>query len=521
MKRLSIVFQYMAAGLLVLCLPFSSFPLVARLTGSTMVAPLSVLPLLLLLVAWFLPYLLKRKKLPPQSLPLFGFALASILSAAAAFFIPFPPFKSANLFRSEIEAIATLAVGMCFYLVVATWAGEPGRWQFFMRLVNWGGAVMLGWSLVQAMTWRLWHAFPDWMWSFQGTVSTSLLLYANRANGFAYEPSWLAHQLNMVYLPFWLAATVSRTTAHQFRMGKFSLENGLLAAGIVVLLLSVSRIGLLAFLGMVAYLVFLWNLRLVKRLPGLVLARIKRVKPGTSYTWRVKLVQRSVLAACILAMIIIYGALLVGAAYGLSRYDERMRNIFDFSALREKSFFHYANQLVFAERIVFWQAGWEVFNDYPILGVGPGNAGYFFAQKLSAFSWALTEVRTLIYQWTSLPNIKSLWVRLLAETGLIGFAFFACWYTILWQSALYLRRRYSLGVVSTTGKSAPLHLIHTVGLAGELALVAMLFEGFSIDTYALPYYWFSFGLLTAACEFARHCSKAGCSVEQEQAQASI
>jgi hypothetical protein len=166
-----------------------------------------------------------------------------------------------------------------------------------------------------------------------------------------------------------------------------------------------------------------------------------------------------------------------------------MSKLFDFSVIREKSLFHWANQLVFAERIVFWQAGWGVFNDFPILGTGLGNAGYFFPQKLSAFSWALTEIRTLMYQWTALPNIKSLWVRLLAETGIVGFSLFISWLYVLWHSASFLRSQ-------TAG------LLKVVGLAGSFVLVSFLIEGFSLDTFALPYYWVSFGLLTAACGMA-------------------
>jgi O-antigen ligase len=168
-----------------------------------------------------------------------------------------------------------------------------------------------------------------------------------------------------------------------------------------------------------------------------------------------------------------------------------MAKLFDFSTIKEYSFLYYANQLVFAERIVFWLAGWEVFNDFPILGVGLGNAGFFFPQKLSAFSWGLTEVRMLVYQWTAPPNIKSLWVRLLAETGILGFAFFVSWWYVLWKSGRFLLSQKD-------------RLLRTIGMAGLFVLIGFIIEGFSVDTFALPYFWVSFGLLTAACDLARH-----------------
>jgi hypothetical protein len=81
--------------------------------------------------------------------PLFAFATAALVSSAAAFFLPFPAFKGAVLLRSEFEALATLVVGICFYLVIAGWAGQPDRLRFLLRWINWGGVVMLGWSLFQ------------------------------------------------------------------------------------------------------------------------------------------------------------------------------------------------------------------------------------------------------------------------------------------------------------------------------------------------------------------------------------
>ena len=485
MKRLYLSSQWIFAGLLVFSLPFTSFPLVARLTGSSMVAPLSVLPLLVLLIFWYVPFLARSGKLPPQTLPLFAFVLAVLVSGLAAFYLPFPPYKSATILHSGVEALATLAVGVCFYLVVSAWANTTDRLCFLLRSINWSGVAVLGWSLFQAITWYRLHSYPDWMWNFQGNVSTSLLLYVQRANGFAYEPSWLAHQLNMLYLPIWLASVVSGFTVHRVRVWKIHFEHILLVAGVGVLVLSVSRIGWLTFLFMLALLMLFWNIQGVRFFRRWIFRRHSDREPWT------RLLKRGVVLLSILVLLAIYAGVFVGAGYVLSKLDPtRMARLFDFSLIREQSFFHWANQLVFAERIVFWQAGWEVFNDFPILGTGLGNAGYFFPQKLSAFSWALTEIRTLMYQWTALPNIKSLWVRLLAETGIVGFALFVSWFYVLWHSAAFLRK-------------AKNPLFKMFGMAGSFVLIGFLIEGFSLDTFALPYYWISFGLLTAACEIAR------------------
>jgi hypothetical protein len=105
---------------------------------------------------------------------------------------------------------------------------------------------------------------------------------------------------------------------------------------------------------------------------------------------------------------------------------------------------------------------------------------------LSPFAWALTEVRTLMYQQQTLPNTKSLWSRILAETGIVGMACFLAWLYGLWNSADWLRRA-----------CARHALPGTIGLAGMFVIIGLLAEGFSVDTFALPYFWISLGLVAA------------------------
>jgi O-antigen ligase len=162
-----------------------------------------------------------------------------------------------------------------------------------------------------------------------------------------------------------------------------------------------------------------------------------------------------------------------------------MREVFSFSFGDENALLRYANQLTFASRLVYWQAGWEVFNRFPWLGMGLGNAGFYFPQTLSGYAWGLVEVRDLMFRSDILLNIKSFWVRLLAETGIIGFTIFAAW--------LYL-------IIQTTRRLA--HSVRpmsrSLGLAVQFVLIAFLIEGFSVDTFAFPYLWISTGLVTAA-----------------------
>ena len=137
------------------------------------------------------------------------------------------------------------------------------------------------------------------------------------------------------------------------------------------------------------------------------------------------------------------------------------------------------------------KAGWNIFNDFPWTGVGLGNAGYFFVDKLPPYAWKLEETRLLVYHYSEILNTKSLWIRLLAETGIIGFSFFTCWLVVQWFVAKKLLT-----------SEEQLHKM--TAFLGMLVVLGMIFEGFSIDTFALPYYWISLGLLTAVFTQYKH-----------------
>jgi O-antigen ligase len=451
-----------------LLLPVTSLPLIDRLGGSDMVAPASGLVLLILIAVSVLPRWLRGSRLSRASIPLLAFSTAALAPCVLAFFVPVPPFREHTVLKSEINALATLALGMAFYLAVQTWSTNEERAARLLRWINAGGLLTVLWTLAQTAAWRLGHDYPDWMQSLHSLISTHEL-YQARATGLAFEPSWLAHQLNLLYLPLWAGAALSGSSAHHLRWRFITVERVLLMGGLLALLLSVSRVGLLAPLlcGLLLGAQLAWRaahwlqvrIMLRNRTSGLRRALING------------LVWLGLAVLFLLAALGLFG----GAAYGLSRYDPRMRTMFDFSNLTGGSFKTYANQLVFAERVIFWEAGWLVFNDHPWMGVGLGNAGFYFPDKLSAYSWGLTEVRAILLERDALPNAKSLWVRLAAETGLVGTALFLGW--------LYVCAGLSTGLRKEAG------IRSVLGWAGLFFLCALLSEGFSLDTFALPYLW--------------------------------
>jgi hypothetical protein len=142
-----------------------------------------------------------------------------------------------------------------------------------------------------------------------------------------------------------------------------------------------------------------------------------------------------------------------------------------------------ARGLAFLERTVYWFGGWNVFADYPF-GVGLGNAGFYIIDRLNSVGYGSFEIRNILYQSDALMNTKSFWVRLLAETGFIGFGIYLTWLYLLWRN-------------STLIQKSRIPMMQIVGLGGKLFILAHLVEGFSIDSFAFPYIWISAALISA------------------------
>jgi len=466
--------------LLLALLPITSLPLLSKVAGASMVMPPSGVLLLILVVIWLLPALARRMTLPPQVSPLFVFAGVALVSSLLAYFQPFPAFRDENFTIHMLEAGLTLAVGVCMFLVAAAFPQDEAALRRTLAWIDAGGLVIILWSLAQTFLWQeKTQSYPAWMNAIQSLISISRI-YPARATGLAFEPSWLAHQLNILYLPFWLAASARRTSAFRQRLLGISFENLALVGGVAVLWFSYSRVGLVSLLFMLGLLVVKANIWLV----GWITDHIGRRSPADNRPARPagRLLALQISAA----LFIFYLALILATGLMVARLNPKMGKMLDFSNLSQGNILAYANQISIAERVVYWQTGLDVFNDYPALGVGLGNTGYFFPEKISPFGWSLVEVENLMFNASNLPNTKSMWVRLLSETGLVGFSVFLGWFLVVWfTGGSVQRRRSSL-------------ILQTFGLAGQLAVLAFIVEGFSIDSFALPYLWVTLGLAVSA-----------------------
>ena len=451
--------------IMIALLPISSMPLVAKLLGSDSVASPAILFMLVLLAAWFLPHVFRGEHFSNHVLPLFIFCLVALIATALSLFYHVPAFKGINQFAPAISSVGTLLIGFFFFLTASSFLETREEARLTVQVLNWSGLVLVGWALLQAFFWYGFNHYPQWMFDFQGMLSARVL-YRQRVNAFALEPSWLAHQLNMLYLPLWLACTLKNKSFHRLRVWKFSFENLLLLGGVLVLLLTLSRVGVAAFVLVLLLVAAVLHGRVVNGLAE-----------RFNQTDKQKISRKAVSGL----LILVYVLIIIAVVYAFTRIDPRMANLFSFSFNQDDSLLRFFNELKFGDRVIYWLTGWNIFNAYPFLGVGLGNAGFYFPKYLPAYGWSLVEVENLLNRTTILLNIKSLWMRLLAETGMVGFSLFIGWLLSLLPT-LITKIRNQCSSVSV------------FGWMGCFVLVALLLEGFSIDSFAMPYWWVSLGL---------------------------
>jgi hypothetical protein len=470
-------------------LPLTSFPL-ARQWGAV-VAPFSAIPLAVLAVVWFLPYLLRGGELPVEGIPLAVFGMVVSAIAAYANFLDMGNLKDATLLSQTVRSFIPVGIGFTFYFMVSAWPHDVPRLRRMIQAVYLGGALLLVWSVAQAIVIYAFHGqYPVIMNAIRSALvlQTQTVETGSRLSGLSYEASWFAHQLNVLYLPLWLAATYQRTSVFP-RLWKISLENLFLIVGIGVFFLSSPRIGLVAFMLMLAFLFVKLNIAIYRW----VIHNLHYRWTGQGmYISMLKVLVRILVAVVLISFYVEFSIFVWKVTSGrdwrlalVSASPPIKAQIQGVLHFDENSIMNLGYKYAFLERTVYWISGWHIFNDYPWLGVGLGNAGFFFQSHMPAIGWSSYELRDVIYRSSLLPNIKSIWFRLLAETGIVGFSIFIIWLVVTLQSTFCSLHSHN-------------DIIRTLALAGQLALVAFLIEGLSVDSFGLPYLWVIVGLAAAA-----------------------
>jgi O-antigen ligase len=339
--------------------------------------------------------------------------------------------------------------------------------RFSVRWLLAGFVMDILWSGVQGLAFYTPLLKKVTVTHWQSLFSMRELVKTNRVSGMAYEPAWLAGQIATVYLPWLFASLLTGIRVTRFKW----LEILLLVFALLLLLATYSRGGLLAA-------VF-----------ALVLTFLIAGRREFAATWEWFLSGFHHVAGFLLRLgvIAIAFAALAGAVFFLGQkgyisrlFNTRAESIEDFVI---------ANSAGARGAYMFGALG--AYEENPVTGVGLGASGFYIYDHLP--DWAMTTVPDIARQLSPenrlYPNPKSMYVRLLAETGLIGFfIFIAFLFSVLADSLLALRR------------NEP-HLRY-LGIAGLFSWLAILFYNATQDSFATPNIWINLGILAGVTAYA-------------------
>ncbi len=458
-------------------LPVTSFPYLPRvLGGASTVRPLAVYALVGLL-ALVVFKRLWQERLPPALQPWILFTLVVLLSAALALASPAPDLRGVSSLDRMLRSLLTLALGSGFFLSAALVPRAPEDLRFTVRWLLVGFSIALLWASLQSLYVlrpvggdAFWNAYFDRLNAIHHLFSIRNL-QEKRVSGLAYEPSWFAEQLCILVLPWLLSGVIQRVSVFSRRWRGLIVEDGLLLWTTAVLLLTFSRTGLVILFVLLAVTVLAGRGAQEEPHPGWA----ARLLSGRNFWGRLGVF--AVLAAVLGALVFSVGS--------NNRYFSRLWRFWT-DPEAGGSYWAY---IAFGQRFIYWGTALDMFEESPLLGVGPGNYALHFEDHLPEIPlYRYPEILDLIVPEqgrTQLVTPKNLFVRVLAENGILGFALFCGFLLVLSGQATLL------------WLSPDPHARYW-GRAAALGILAAVMVAFSTDSFALPNIWVFLGLVSAA-----------------------
>jgi len=465
--------------LFLITLPITSFPFFpGNIGGGTLVRPLSIYPLIILLILVILPRFVV-KPLPKTLLSLLPFIVVALISSLLAALQGIESLQGVTASARSFRALVTLGVGGAIYLLVTLWPENDEDLKLSLRWLYIGFSLALFWGTLQTI--YVVKFSPRWfelMSAAQKYISIRKL-FTNRVSGLTYEPNWFADQISFLLLPWLLAAVLSGYSVFKWRWRWVTIELLLLGWSLVILPFTFSRAGLLVM--MVLVVVGVLFFRSSKKIEP------QEEKSTRKIPWR-RLLEGAILVAVLAALIFFAG----------SRNDFFAR-IWDYweRAPNEgyvRYLVNYFEYLGFGARYTYTETAFQIYDQHPLFGVGLGNYAFYFNENLPNRPLAVVpEVLRLVVPESAggkLITPKNLIIRVMAETGIIGLATFIAFIMAILGSVLYLW-------------FSPDKEVKFWGIGGALALIAFGLVAFSFDSFAIPNMWVVFGLITAAMRLAK------------------
>lgn len=443
-------------------LPVTSFRWFPLLGEGTLVRPLALYPL-----AALLPLLVIRAIRRERSFPLSGslvllgvFALAALAVTALGALIAPIPLRGQDYSGRALRAVVTLAIGLVFFLAAAWMNRNETDVRFTIRWLLVGLGLDLAWSGLQAVTFYTPFLKKEMVTHWQLAFSVRELVRTNRVSGLAYEPAWLAGQVVTIYLPVLFGAVLAGIRLTRAKW----LEPLLLALSALVLLATYSRGGILIAAASASLTVLLLE-------RGLLRHAWVWFFGGLRSGWLLRI-----------ALVVGVLAVLAGAALFLAQKNYFQR-LWDLSA---DSLTQYLVNINVGARSAYADGALAAFEEHPVTGVGLGASGFWIYGHLP--DWALTTVPEIARQLDPgsrlFPNPKNLYVRLLSETGLVGFVFFLIFMFSSFADALSPLRRDKFS--------------RFLSVAGFFAWLAIALYNVTQDSLTTPNIWLLPGILAGA-----------------------
>ncbi len=450
-------------ALTMLTIPVTSFRWFPFLGDGTLVRPLSLYPLAILFLLLAIQVFRKQIKLQiSETFLVLGFFVFFIIASACIGLLINPiPLRGQTYDGRVIRAIVTLFIGIAFF-VSAVWMNKTeADLRFTVKWLFAGLVILILWCGLQALTFYTDVFDKETISKLQLSFSMRELVKTNRISGLAYEPAWLAGQLATIFIPFLFASVLTNYHITKYKW----LEIVLLGFTLLILLATYSRGGLLTTLAAAGLTFLFFGTDAIK----------------TAWGWFFKGFRESLLNIIFrIGIILSFIAGIAGAFYFLSQ-REIFTNLFETDA---ENLSDYIVNINAGSRGAYSSAGYAVFEEYPISGVGLGASGFFMYPNLP--EWSLTNLPEIARQLSPesrlYPNPKNLYIRLLAETGLLGFfIFLAFQFNVLGEILSLLKKNQAWTRFAVT--------------AGVFAWLAVTFYNATQDSLTTPNIWLISGIM--------------------------
>jgi len=469
-KTLAVGVERVAWALMLVALPLTSFPYFPRaIGGEALVRPLALYPLFFLLVFSVIPQLF-RKTLPKNVLVLLIFVLVAVTASILSLLKGIEPALGISVASRVMRGIFTLAIGCAFFITMSSLPVSNEDLRFSLRWIYIGVAIAMLWGTCQAFNLLLPNAtFFNFLQQVQSRISIRRLL-PDRISGMTYEPHWFAEQIILLLVPYTLSAVITNYTVFKWRWGRMTVEWLLLIWAIILLPFTYSRAGLLnlmfvLFIGMVLFAVK--DLR-------------KKAEPGE---------RRLKNLGTRLAQIGIILVMATGSIYFIGSRNSFFARLWGYWKQPNANFYGYLSNIGFDARLIYAQAAFNTYNAHPFLGVGLGNYAFYFEEMLPYRP--IAEVPEILLMITPemgrdrLITSKNFFLRILAETGIIGAISFGVFLLVDLGYALYLWL-------------SPKKEWNYWGTASICGMMAFALSAFTFDSFVIPNMWVLLGLITAA-----------------------